>query len=213
MSELARTMQKYMRTVRNIVIRGVLNATNDDGKWQTSQVSMLDGEMVEGAERAQQYGFTSHPQSGAEAIIVHVGADRSHPIILAIDDRRYRVQALKTGEVCIYTDEGDKIHLKRENIIEVTTKRFIVKAEDEILFETKEFNVQAGQQINLETPVLTFGAAGGQRTTATMNADINQNGTHTSTGDQVAGGISQIGHTHQNVQPGGGTSGKPVGGS
>lgn len=42
-----------------------------------------------------------------------------------------------------------------------------------------------------------------------MRGDIDQTGQHTSTGDQVAGAISQINHTHTGVEPGGGSTGKP----
>ncbi|BDH45766.1 hypothetical protein TUM12370_18100 [Salmonella enterica subsp. enterica serovar Choleraesuis] len=43
----------------------------------------------------------------------------------------------------------------------------------------------------------------------TINGPVQVNGTITSTGDQTAGGISQINHTHGGVQPGGGNTGKP----
>ncbi len=43
----------------------------------------------------------------------------------------------------------------------------------------------------------------------TQAGDYSQEGRHTSTGDQVAGDVSQINHTHRNTQPGGGNSGVP----
>lgn len=57
------------------------------------------------------------------------------------------------------------------------------------------------------TPVLVFGDGDGA--TATMNANMRINGSVESTGDQVAGGISQTGHTHTGVEPGSGSTGKP----
>lgn len=57
------------------------------------------------------------------------------------------------------------------------------------------------------TPSLVFGD--GHGATATMNADMRINGSLASTGDQVAGGISQTQHTHTGVQPGSGNTGKP----
>ncbi len=56
------------------------------------------------------------------------------------------------------------------------------------------------------TPALTMGGDGA---VATMNADMQINGTVTSTGDQVAGSISQMQHTHTGVQTGSGNTGKP----
>ena len=56
------------------------------------------------------------------------------------------------------------------------------------------------------TPALVMGGDGA---TATMNANMQINGSVTSTGDQVAGGISQTGHTHTGVQLGSGSTGTP----
>lgn len=58
-----------------------------------------------------------------------------------------------------------------------------------------------------DTPSLVFGNSDGA--VATMNADMQINGSVTSTGDQVAGGISQMQHTHTGVQTGSGNTGKP----
>ena len=201
-----RELQRMGNLLRNIISRGVLNGSNDGKKWQAGQITLLDGETVEGAERAQQYGITSHPHAGAEVIVVHVGGDRSHPVILACDDRRYRVQGLAGGEVCLYTDEGDKILLKRGNEIEVTTKKFTVNAEDEVVITTKSFRVEASTGVAFATPALAMGGAGGGDATATLNGGLR------ATNDIEAGAVSLRGHSHQGVQPGGGTTGTPVGG-
>ena len=42
-----------------------------------------------------------------------------------------------------------------------------------------------------------------------MNADMRINGSVESSGDQVAGSISQMQHTHTGVQTGSGSTGKP----
>ncbi|HEE5149223.1 TPA: translation initiation factor IF-2 [Klebsiella pneumoniae] len=56
-------------------------------------------------------------------------------------------------------------------------------------------------------------AAGGAVTITspqiTINGPLQVNGEITSTGDQLASGISQIGHTHGGVEPGGGSTGAP----
>ncbi|MEQ5055461.1 Gp138 family membrane-puncturing spike protein [Klebsiella michiganensis] len=56
-------------------------------------------------------------------------------------------------------------------------------------------------------------AAGGAVTITspqiTINGPLQVNGKITSTGDQVAAGISQTGHTHGGVEPGGGNTGVP----
>lgn len=64
----------------------------------------------------QQYGLTSTPPDGAQAVI-----DEHKHIIVATDDKRYRIPT-ESGEVALYHSNGDKIHLKNGRIIEVVTE-------------------------------------------------------------------------------------------
>ena len=73
---IERLFEKHARKMRNIVARGEVAMVQDGPKMQTNQIKLLDGELIDGAERAQQYGFTSHPQSGAECFVVFAGAGR-----------------------------------------------------------------------------------------------------------------------------------------
>lgn len=108
-------------SVRLMVGRAILTAIKDTGNIQTVQVQMLADEIHDGVERVQEYGFTSAPLPGAEAVLVFVGGNRDHGLVIACDDRRYRLKPLQNGEVALYTDEGDKIHLKRGHVIDITT--------------------------------------------------------------------------------------------
>lgn len=54
-------------------------------------------------------------------------------------DRRYRIQAMASGEVAIYTDEGDYIHFKRGRIIDI---------------ETQTLNIKATTAVNIDSPVI-----------------------------------------------------------
>ena len=96
--------RELRRRVLLMVGRAVLAVVDDATPLQTVQVEGLPGEIIDGAERFQLYGITSHPLKGADALILAVGGIRQHPVVL-IDDRRHRVKALAEGEVCIYTHE------------------------------------------------------------------------------------------------------------
>ncbi len=116
-----RGLARVANRLRMLVARGVVRLVNDAGGIQIVQVSALKGETRAELERFQNYGFSSVPFAGAEAVVLFVGGDRAHGLVLAIDDRRYRIQSLSPGEVAIYSDEGDEIVLKRGNRIEVTS--------------------------------------------------------------------------------------------
>lgn len=109
------------RRVRLMVSRGIVRLVNDAATMQELQLGLLADETRDSVERAQNYGFSSRPHAGAEAIVVCVGGSRDHSVCIAVDDRRYRVRGLQEGEVAIYTDEGDSIVLKRGREIHITS--------------------------------------------------------------------------------------------
>lgn len=121
-------MQKLTEDVRNrvrlMVGRAILAAVSDAGAIQTAQARLLADETHDDMERVQEYGFTSVPLPGAEGVVVFVGGNRDHGLIIATDERRYRPKGLQSGEVALYTDEdtgpgGHRIHFKRGQIIEL----------------------------------------------------------------------------------------------
>lgn len=103
------------RKVGLMVARGVLAVVNDATRMQGVQVQLLSDE-VRDLERFQEYGFSSHPHPGAEVAAVFVNGNRNHGLALAVSDRRYRVQNLAPGEVCISDDLGHRITLSRTGI-------------------------------------------------------------------------------------------------
>ncbi|WP_422402563.1 phage baseplate assembly protein V [Pseudomonas sp. GZD-209] len=112
----ARMLGPLWRRMRLMISRGVLQMADDGQQMQSVQVTLL-GESPAWAERFQNYGFTSVPHAGAEAVVAAVGGARAHLAVIAIDDRRYRMSSLKDGEVAIHDDEGLSVHLTREGIV------------------------------------------------------------------------------------------------
>lgn len=167
-------------SLKSVMARGTVVLAAAGRMMQTLQVKLTAGELKDGVEHFEPYGFTSNPLAGAEVLTLFLNGDRSHGVVVVAADRRYRIKELKSGEVAIYTDEGDKVHFKRGRVIDI---------------ETETLNIKATTAVNFDTPV------------------INQTGKIVSTGDQVAGGISQITHIHTNVQAGNGNSGPPAAGA
>lgn len=134
--DLRARLQSLHNRVMLTVARAVVSLVDDVQKMQALQLQLLKREIRENVERFQNYGFTGKPHPGAEAVVVFVGGNRDHGLCIAVDDRRYRLKGLQDGEVAIYTDEGDTIHLKRGNVIEVTTGTFRVNAAEKCEFNT-----------------------------------------------------------------------------
>lgn len=152
--------------IRNMISRAVLGRVDDSKKAQAAQIELLEGETQDDAERFQGYGFTSVPFEGAEALVVFVGGTRSHPIIIQVEDRRFRLKGLEPGEVALYDDQEQTILLKRDGIR--------VESPFKVEIEAPECTVTA-DQATVESDNINLGAAGGPSVARV--------------GDTVAGGV------------------------
>src|SRR3970282_1648324 len=89
-ARLNRLLEPIQRNVRRLIRRAVVHLVNDALGAQRLQVTLLAGELTDGVERMQEYGFSSVPVAGAEAAVLAIGGLRSHLVAIAVDDRRYR---------------------------------------------------------------------------------------------------------------------------
>lgn len=108
-----RMIASVARQARALLQRGEL-LMHAEKRISMAQIRLgLDG-IFDHVERFQNYGFTSSPLPGAEIVTARMGAD---VVIIATEDRRYRLTTLRPGEVALYTDEGDYVLLSRDGIV------------------------------------------------------------------------------------------------
>lgn len=105
----------------------------------------LVGERVDG-EQFQNYGSSSAPLPGAEYIVIPVGGNSKHSVVVASEDGRYRLQ-LQDGEVSLCTDESDYVHMKRGRLIELNTDTLVVKAKKKVRFETPLVEITGDEHV------------------------------------------------------------------
>lgn len=117
--QMQRFIDPIIRRLSLLLGRGIIRRVDDSKPGQACQASFLEEEVRDGMERQQEYGFTSVPLPGCNAVAVFPIGDRSHGVIVATEDYRYRPVNLKPGEVCIYTHEGARVHLKAGKIVEI----------------------------------------------------------------------------------------------
>lgn len=103
--------------VRGMISRAVIGLVNDAAKLQALQVTLLAGQTPDDVERFQSYGLTSVPHPGAEGIALAIGGSTGHTVVIAVDDRRYRIKGLANGEVALYDDIGHRVHLTRAGVV------------------------------------------------------------------------------------------------
>lgn len=208
--DIERRINGALNRIR-LAFRTRLTRVNSDGPVQTFQAKGLAVESLQDSELFQHYGFTSNPLPGTMAVVLPLGGRTSHSIVIATEHAAYRLQALKSGEVALYTDEGARIVLKRGRLIEtdcdefrVNCKQFVVNAEEKADFNTPM--VTASEQVTAQDKITGNGGMaiqGGDG--AAFTGNVTQNGGNYSTdGDVKAGNISLTGH-HHNGDSGGKT--------
>lgn len=175
------------RRVAMLAARAVLKLVKDDPSRQQLQVEILKDELRDDVERAQNYGFTSHPHPGADAFLLSLAGARGQAVAIVVDDRRYRVASLQEGEVAFYDDLGNRVMLLRDKMHVVAVQELFVEA----------------PTVQVQATIVTIDA-----TSTTLNSDLAVNGDTTFTGSVTANGkpIDDT-HEHDGVSPGSGTSG------
>ncbi|GCE83072.1 phage baseplate assembly protein domain-containing protein [Komagataeibacter diospyri] len=114
-SSAMRTMRRVMMMVG---IGRLLADTNETPGTPTVQVALAAGEIRGDVPLMQQYGLTSRPVPGSDAIVIFVGGDRTRGIAIATGDQRGRPTDLQPGEVCLYHPQtGSRIWLKADGSI------------------------------------------------------------------------------------------------
>lgn len=151
----------------NSIARAVVQLADDGTKLQLLQLGVQADEDVDDAERFQEYGFSSVPLPGAEAVVVFPGGDHGHPLVVAVDDRRHRPTGLEPGEVCVYTSAGAKIIGKANGDIEVIPapgREVYIRSEGgsaDRLVKKSEFDDHKHGPGTYKTDVAVTGTSGG----------------------------------------------------
>ncbi len=223
---MPRFLALLQRRLRLMIGRSRVALTDDTPPLQTVQVQILEGETRSDLEHVQPYGLAYRTHPGAEAVGLFPNGQRSHGMVIVVADRRYRLKGLAEGEVALYTDEGDKIHLKRGRQIEVvggekvtvSTKVADIAATTSAKVTSPTVELVASTKVRLDSPLVEMtgqlevaGAITGQGglavsggSGASVQGDMTISG-----GNVTADGIGLKTHVHGGVQPGAGTTGTP----
>ncbi len=187
-------IERLRTRIANTVVRVVVKAVKDSQQIQELQVEMLASEVREDVERIQDYGFTSNPKPDAEGIAVCVDGRRGHSVIIAVDDRRYRIGNLESGEVAVYDCTGSKMLFKSNGDIEVTPS-------------SGKTAIVGDVTVSGTLDVSGAGTIGGA---LDVSGDVNSSATITGSTDVVGGGKSLKSHKHDQGTLAG-TQASPVG--
>lgn len=119
LDNIERMFAPIRHKIATVILKGILDAVNDGTDLQVIKAIVGDGELQDGLERVQQYGFTSVPEKDAEVVVLSVNGNRNQSFIIAVDDHRYRLKSLSSGEVAIYSKGGNYVKLSPDGTIKI----------------------------------------------------------------------------------------------
>jgi phage baseplate assembly protein V len=155
-----RLTQTFLDRIGQLLGYGKLSLLDSETPLQQAQFTLLDDQVLGDVEVWEPYGFTSTAKPGAETLVAQVAGQRGNEVVIAISDRRFRLTGLASGEVALYTDEGDKLHFKRGKVIEINSGNEIdLMAASKITVTAPEIDATATTQATLTSPIVEVTAA------------------------------------------------------
>lgn len=140
--------------VSSLVRQCKLTNINDNKQLQEVQVNAL-GSTYDKLQRLQNYGFTSVPNTEAEGLLLSIGGNSNTSIIVVMDDSRYRITGLESGDVAIYDNKGQIIKLTKDGIsieteqdagVTIKCKKANIEA-DETLIKSDKATIEASEAV------------------------------------------------------------------
>lgn len=143
LSDLKRALAPLRRKIMNVIARGVIKVVSEKG-LQRLQMTATAEETLDDLQVLGHYGLATSPPVGSEGVIIFPGGDRSAGLVIATENRSVRMK-VANGEVSIYDNQGQFVHIKQGGVIEV-------KANTKVLANTPLFETTADAKIggNLE---------------------------------------------------------------
>lgn len=134
-----KAMAPIKRKVLLMVARGIMLAIKDGGSIQIAQGSFLADETKDQVEVFNHFGFTSNPPSQTECIMLSVGGNREHSVIIATENRDLRLKDLPSGDSAMYNKNGKYIKLLGDNADILVEKLKITNSSHELVAVLSEW--------------------------------------------------------------------------
>ncbi|QNT79452.1 phage baseplate assembly protein V [Entomobacter blattae] len=105
---------------------------NQSKSTPTAQMVLGGSEVRSDIPFLQHYGFASLPLAGTDLHISFQSGDRTHGVVTASNDQRYRPQALKPGESCLYNHNGSMVLIQKDGTIYIkpSNGKVVIDAKD-----------------------------------------------------------------------------------
>ena len=118
---MSETLERLWRCVSMMIGRGRIRLTNDAAGVQELQVQLSAAEVRDNAPRIAEFGFSSVPPAGSDAVLIFLGGERTEAIVIATNHQPSRPRNLAAGESIQYSQDGKYVKITASGGIIIET--------------------------------------------------------------------------------------------
>nr|WP_068436200.1 phage baseplate assembly protein [Magnetospirillum sp. XM-1]CUW41147.1 protein of unknown function \ len=152
--EIGRLFGPTLTKIRNMVAWGRGSTVSDDPadllRGQADFGGAQRPEIHEGMARPQWYGYASRPPGTIPCVALFPNGNRAAGIIIAEGDVTWRIR-IENGEVALYDDQGQVVHLTRTGIRIESPLNVTVKAGQILRLEGDQVHLHAHTLYRFDT--------------------------------------------------------------
>ncbi|WP_032471287.1 phage baseplate assembly protein V [Vibrio cholerae] len=184
-----RELAPVRRRLRSMANRAQVTGVVESLQRQNLQLQIENDEAVDDIERFQNYGMTSYPPVGSEAVVMALKGSLDQRVAVAVEKKDLRPKG-EQNDVIMYHAEGHQIRLTSNGKIIVTATDVIFNASNSFRIISPENIIQGPLHVTggISTDLGIFAASG-----------ITSNGIIRGL-DFIAGDISYLGHRHYDAE-------------
>lgn len=196
-------MTSILDRIRNLFGRGRITLVDDSGPVQMVQLRMNGIERPSSRYRVPEFGFSSNPPIGSDALAAHIAGDRSAGAVVGTNHQQSRPRGLAPGESILYSEDGKSVYLKNGSIVvEAKGQDVVVNDAANVTWNCSgDFKIVAGGKFSVVAP----GGSEFDTPTLSSTGDMQDN---VATNDETMKGMRERydEHTHDVVNVQGGSS-------
>lgn len=149
--------RRLMHRVITACARVFISTTNDSKGVQTSQVVLSSTEVRDNTPRIAEFGFSSNPPEGSDAVAVFLAGDRAKGIVIGTCHQPSRPSGLAPGETILHSQDGKSVYLTAAGGIVIDAKGQPVtvnNASDVTWNCTGKFKIVAPGGVEIDAPLV-----------------------------------------------------------
>lgn len=184
-----RELAPVRRRLRSMANRAQVTGVVESLQRQNLQLQIENDEAVDDIERFQNYGMTSYPPVGSEAVVMALKGSLDQRVAVAVEKKDLRPKG-EQNDVIVYHAEGHNMRLTKDGKIIFTATDVIFNVSNSFTIISPETLIQGPLHVTggISTDLGIF-ATGGITSSSVVGGS-----------DLTAGNISYLGHKHRDAE-------------